>query len=233
MIRRPPRSTLFPYTTLFRSRVVGLNGLVTDIEKMLRRLLGEDIDLATRLDPTLGAVKADPGQLEQVIMNLAVNARDAMPQGGKLTIETANAELDESYAREHFPATPGRYVLLAVSDTGVGMTPDVQAHLFEPFFTTKERGKGTGLGLATVYGIVKQSGGFIWVYTEPGRGSSFKVYLPRVDESVQPREATAGAGAKRGTETVLLAEDEAPVRAVARHVLERHGYKVREVLDAA
>jgi len=161
-----------------------------------------------------------------------VNARDAMPQGGKLTIETANAELDESYAREHFPATPGRYVLLAVSDTGVGMTPDVQAHLFEPFFTTKERGKGTGLGLATVYGIVKQSGGFIWVYTEPGRGSSFKVYLPRVDESVQPREATAGAGAKRGTETVLLAEDEAPVRAVARHVLERHGYNVLEAPSA-
>jgi len=222
----------FSRQQVLQPRVVGLNGLVTDIEKMLRRLLGEDIDLATRLDPTLGAVKADPGQLEQVIMNLAVNARDAMPQGGKLTIETANAELDESYAREHFPATPGRYVLLAVSDTGVGMTPDVQAHLFEPFFTTKERGKGTGLGLATVYGIVKQSGGFIWVYTEPGRGSSFKVYLPRVDESVQPREATAGAGAKRGTETVLLAEDEAPVRAVARHVLERHGYNVLEAPSA-
>jgi len=222
----------FSRQQVLQPRVVGLNGLVTDIEKMLRRLLGEDIDLATRLDPALGAVKADPGQLEQVIMNLAVNARDAMPQGGKLTIETANAELDESYAREHFPATPGRYVLLAVSDTGVGMTPEVQAHLFEPFFTTKERGKGTGLGLATVYGIVKQSGGFIWVYTEPSHGSTFKVYLPRVDASVQPREATAGAGAKRGTETVLLAEDEAPVRAVARQVLERHGYNVLEAPSA-
>jgi two-component system cell cycle sensor histidine kinase/response regulator CckA len=222
----------FSRQQVLQPRVVGLNGLVADIEKMLRRVLGEDIDLATRLEPALGAVKADPGQLEQVIMNLAVNARDAMPQGGKLTIETANAALDESYAREHFPATPGRYVLLAVSDTGTGMTPEVQAHLFEPFFTTKERGKGTGLGLATVYGIVKQSGGFIWVYTEPSHGSTFKVYLPRVDASVEPREATAPTGVGRGTETVLLAEDEAPVRAVARQILERHGYHVIEAPSA-
>jgi two-component system cell cycle sensor histidine kinase/response regulator CckA len=222
----------FSRQQVMQPRVLDLNALVTELEKMLRRLLGEDIDLATRLDPALAAVKADPGQLEQVIMNLAVNARDAMPAGGKLTIETANTELDDAYAREHFPATPGRYVLLAVSDTGTGMTPEVQAHLFEPFFTTKERGKGTGLGLATVYGIVKQSGGFIWVYSEFGHGTTFKVYLPQVEEAAAPRASVAPAGLQRGTETVLLAEDEAPVRAVARQVLERQGYKVLEAPSA-
>jgi PAS domain S-box-containing protein len=224
----------FSRQQVMQPRVLDLNGLVTELEKMLQRVLGEDVGLATRLDPALGAVKADAGQLEQVVMNLAVNARDAMPQGGRLTIETTNAELDAEYAREHFPATPGRYVMLAVSDTGVGMTPDVHAHLFEPFFTTKEKGKGTGLGLATVYGIVKQSGGFIWVYSEPGQGATFKIYLPRVEQLAHaPVAATpAPAPVRGGTETVLVAEDEAPVRAVAREVLERLGYRVLEAPSA-
>src|SRR5207247_7017647 len=182
--------------------------------------LGEDVALATQLDPALQAVRADPGQLEQVLVNLAVNARDAMPHGGKLTIETANAELDESYVREHFPARPGRYVMLAVSDTGTGMSSDVHSHLFEPFFTTKEKGKGTGLGLATVYGIVKQSEGYIWVYTEPGHGTTFKIYLPRVEAAPAPRVSGAQPSPiVDGTETVLVAEDEAAVRAVARPAL--------------
>jgi len=224
----------FSRQQVLQPQVLDLNALVSELEKMLRRLLGEDVELAARLDPALGRVKADPGQLEQVVMNLAVNSRDAMPSGGKLTIETANVLLDEPYARDHYPGRPGPYVLLAVSDNGVGMSDETQAHLFEPFFTTKEKGKGTGLGLATVYGIVKQSGGFIWVYSEVGHGTAFKIYLPRVD---QPAAAAAGgtapaAPAARGTETVLLAEDEAPVRAVARQVLERQGYTVLEAPSA-
>jgi two-component system cell cycle sensor histidine kinase/response regulator CckA len=179
--------------------------------------------------PNLGHVSADPGQMEQVIMNLAVNARDAMPQGGQLTIETANVEMDDVYAREHFPVLPGSYVMLAVSDTGTGMSQDTQAHMFEPFFTTKGKGKGTGLGLATVYGIVKQSAGFIWVYTEPGQGTTFKIYLPRVGQVPELRVSVAPRAAiMDGTEIVLLAEDEAAVRAVARQSLERHGYIVLE-----
>jgi len=224
----------FSRQQVLQSRVLDPNALVSELEKMLHRLLGEDVRLATRLPPGVGHVKADPGQLEQVIMNLVVNSRDAMPNGGQLTIETANVELDEAYAREHYPARPGPYVMVAVSDTGTGMNDEVQAHLFEPFFTTKERGKGTGLGLATVYGIVQQSGGFIWVYSELGHGTTFKIYLPRVDE---PTGATARETAREtpvvgGTETVLLAEDEAPVRAVARQVLERHGYTVLEAPSA-
>ncbi len=224
----------FSRQQVLQPRVLDLNALVSELEKMLRRLLGEDVELATRLEPALGPVKADPGQIEQVIMNLAVNSRDAMPRGGKLTIETANVALDEAYARDHYPARPGLYALLAVSDTGVGMSEETQAHLFEPFFTTKEKGKGTGLGLATVYGIVKQSGGFIWVYTELGRGTVFKIYLPRVDAATETLAGAAGsrAPATRGTETVLLAEDEAPVRSVARQVLERHGYTVLEAPSA-
>jgi PAS domain S-box-containing protein len=224
----------FSRQQVLQPSVIDVNALVGDLQRMLGRLLGEDVELGTRLDPAVGRVKADPGQLEQVLMNLAVNARDAMPQGGKLTLETVNVDMDERYAADHYPARPGPYVMIAVSDTGTGMSEETQAHMFEPFFTTKEKGKGTGLGLATVYGIVKQSGGFIWVYSELGHGSTFKIYLPRVAE---PSERSAGAaptGAQRsrGTETVLLAEDEPPVRAVARQVLERHGYTVLEAPSA-
>src|SRR5256886_8810925 len=180
MIRRPPRSTLFPYTTLFRS-VVSMSAVVSGVEKMLRRVIGEDVDLATRLDPDVGSVQADVGQLEQVLMNLAVNARDAMPTGGKLTIETANAEHDPDYAREHEAAAVQRVVMLAVSDTGIGMDEATKARIFEPFFTTKEPVKGTGLGHATQYGIVKQAGRFIWGYSQPGRRTPLKISLPRVD----------------------------------------------------
>jgi two-component system cell cycle sensor histidine kinase/response regulator CckA len=208
-------------------RVIDLNNIMMNLDTMLRRLIGEDIEVLTVPGRGLGAVKADPGQIEQVIMNLALNARDAMPDGGKLTLETENAELDDSYAREHEPLQPGRYVMLAVSDTGTGMSAETQAHIFEPFFTTKEVGKGTGLGLSMVYGIVKQSGGYIWVYSEPGRGSAFKIYLPRVD---QPAEGVAAgkrpAGIQRGTETILLVEDDAQLRQLTSSVLAHCGYKV-------
>jgi CheY-like chemotaxis protein len=206
-------------------QILDLNLLVADVEKMLRRLIGEDIELRTALARDLGAVQADPGQLQQVIMNLAVNARDAMPQGGKLTIETADAELDETYAQEHVPTQAGRYVMLAVTDTGIGMDAAIKAHVFEPFFTTKEKGKGTGLGLATVYGIVKQSGGYIWVYSEPGHGTTFKIYLPRVEGAPRPTAPKPAAPESlRGSETVLLVEDEAAVRNLTRRVLEGYGY---------
>jgi CheY-like chemotaxis protein len=199
------------------------------MDKLLKRLLGEDIGLYTVLESGLGRVKADPGQVEQVIMNLAVNARDAMPRGGKLTVETANVELDDAYAHEHVGAKPGSYVMLAVSDTGTGMTPQVRQRIFEPFFTTKELGKGTGLGLSTVYGIVKQSEGYIWVYSEVAVGTSFKVYLPRVDAPADASHANQPSrSAYRGTETVLLVEDEDGVRALVRQVLHKHGYTVLE-----
>jgi CheY-like chemotaxis protein len=195
---------------------------------MLRRLIGEDVELRTVLDPALGLAKADPTQVEQVIMNLAVNARDAMPRGGSLVIETANVELDENYARNHAEVQPGRYVMLAVSDNGIGMGVETQSHIFEPFFTTKSREKGTGLGLSAVYGIVKQSGGSIFVYSEPGRGTTFKIYLPRVDEQApvqHPEPARLVAG---GTETILVVEDEAGVRMLIRAILEVYGYRVLE-----
>ncbi len=210
-------------------KVLDLNDLVRDTEKLLRRLLGEDVDLITALDQQLGSVRADPGQIEQVLMNLAVNARDAMPAGGKLTIETSNVELDHSYIREHAVVKPGCYVLLAVSDNGTGMDPDTASHAFEPFFTTKEQGKGTGLGLSTVYGIVKQSGGYIWVYSESGLGTTFKIYLPRVDAAAERLPAQQlRPEAYRGTETILLVEDEEGVRSLIRQVLTRHGYTVLE-----
>jgi PAS domain S-box-containing protein len=209
-------------------RVVSLNAVVDSLQKILRRVIGEDVELATALAPDLGAVKADVGQLEQVLMNLTVNARDAMPTGGKLTIETANVEHDPAYARAREGAAVSRFVMLAVTDTGVGMDEATKARIFEPFFTTKEAGKGTGLGLATVYGIVNQSGGFIWVYSEPGNGTSFKIYLPRVDAPAEGVKAAGNVSVPRGTETVLLVEDAAAVRAVAKQVLQRQGYTVLE-----
>ncbi len=208
--------------------VLDLNTVLSEMSSMLQRLLGEDINLATALDPALGHVKTDQGQIEQVIMNLAVNARDAMPRGGRLTIETRNVELREA-TRQNQSVRVGHYVLLSVSDTGEGMDAATQERIFEPFFTTKEQGKGTGLGLATVYGIVKQSGGYIFVYSERGRGTTFKLYLPRVDEPVA--SASLGpveAGLPRGTETVLLVEDEPGVRSFVRNILQQYGYTVLE-----
>ena len=212
-------------------RVVSLNTVVEGLQKILRRVIGEDIELAITLAPDLGAVRADVGQLEQVLMNLAVNARDAMPTGGRLTIETANVEHDPDYARDQEAAAVRRFAMLAVSDTGCGMDEATKARIFEPFFTTKETGKGTGLGLATVYGIVKQAGGFIWVYSEPGQGTSFKIYLPAVDATAERTTAAATTPAPRGTETVLLVEDAAAVRAVTKQILERQGYTVLEAPD--
>ncbi len=212
---------------ILQPAVLDLNRVVTDMDRLLRRLIGEDVDLVTAPAPDLGAVRADRGQIEQVIVNLALNARDAMPQGGKLTIATANAQLGPDYAETHPGATPGPYVMLAVSDTGAGMDRDTIAHLFEPFFTTKEVGKGTGLGLATVYGIVKQSEGYVAVYSEPGQGTSFKIYLPRVaaDAAVTAPPAPV-AEPPRGTETVLVVEDEEAVRSLSRRALEAAGYTV-------
>ena len=210
-------------------RVLGLNAVVANIEKMLKRLIGEDIDLVTILGESLWPVKADPGQLEQVLLNLAVNARDAMPNGGVLTIETANVEMDSTSAQTHFPLSPGPYVLLAFNDTGIGMDAETQARIFDPFFTTKEKGKGTGLGLAMVYGIVKQSGGYIWVYSEVGKGTTFKIYLPRTAEEVdESGPGQSGIKAQQGTETLLLVEDEDAVRALVRNVLKERGYRVME-----
>jgi CheY-like chemotaxis protein len=222
----------FSRQQVLEPRVLDMNAVVSSAETLLKRLIGEDIELVTALAPRLGAIKADPGQLEQVIVNLAVNARDAMPEGGKITIETANVDMDVAYVRDHPLARPGPYVMLSVSDTGTGMDEQTQRRIFEPFFTTKEMGKGTGLGLATVYGIVKQSGGFIWVYSELDHGTTFKVYLPRVTEAVDaPTPRAQPKESPRGTETVLLVEDAAAVRAVSRQVLERLGYAVLEAPD--
>ncbi|HYK82143.1 MAG TPA: ATP-binding protein [Gemmatimonadales bacterium] len=214
-------------------RALDLNALISDIERMLRRLIGEHIELRTALAPGLGVVRADPGQLEQVVMNLAVNARDAMPRGGRLLIETANVELDAG-ARPQVPVIPGPYVMLAVTDTGSGMDAATQVRIFEPFFTTKEMGKGTGLGLATVYGIVKQSGGYIWVDSEPGQGATFRIYLPRVEAAVEPAvPAPQPSASFEGTETVLLVEDQADVRRATQKVLEGRGYRVLVAGDGA
>ncbi len=204
-----------------------LNSIVQDMEKMLRRLIGEDIELQTVLRPDLGTIRADPGQVEQVILNLVVNARDAMPKGGRLILETANVELDASYGAEHAGVQPGSYVMLATADTGVGMEKEIQSHIFEPFFTTKGPERGTGLGLATVYGIVKQSGGNIWVYSEPGRGTTFKIYFPLVVEGAMvARPSGKTSSPTYGSETVLIAEDEEAVRRLTERVLQHAGYQV-------
>ncbi len=222
----------FSRMQVMQPRVMDLNITVTEMGKMLPRLIGEDIDLSILIKPDLGRVKADPGQMEQIILNLAVNARDAMPDGGKLLIETMNVDLDEEYARIHPPTVPGRFVMLAVTDTGAGMDADTQAHIFEPFFTTKEKGKGTGLGLATVYGVVKQSGGYVWVYSELGKGTAFKIYLPRVDETPETeRDRKRMEELPRGSGAILLAEDEKEVREVAREFLGMSGYTVIEAKD--
>jgi PAS domain S-box-containing protein len=218
----------FSRQQVLQPRVIDLGEILTGMQGMLRRLLGEDVDLALSPAVGLGRVLADPGQIEQVVMNLAVNARDAMPEGGKLTIELSNVELDATYVSAHFGAAAGSFVMLAVSDTGSGMDAATCARVFEPFFTTKPVGKGTGLGLATVLGIVQQSGGYVGVYSEPGRGTTFKIYLPRTDRVATAPGVTGPAGNLRGTETILLVEDEDQVRAVACAILRRHGYEVLE-----
>ena len=222
----------FSRRQVMEMRVLDLNTLLRDLDKMLRRIIGEDIDLVTLLAEDLGRVKVDPGQIEQVVMNLAVNGRDAMPKGGKLTVETCNVELEEAYARKHVAVTPGRYVMFSISDAGAGMTPEVRERIFEPFFTTKEKGKGTGLGLSTVYGIVKQSGGNIWVYSEPGHGTTFKIYLPMVEEELDTLHGRDEADSSpMGSETVLLVEDEPLVRDLAHRILSQQGYKVLEAAN--
>ena len=219
----------FSRQQVIQPRAVALEEVVAQSEKLLRRVIGEDIALSTALGATPSVTQIDPGQLEQVIMNLAVNARDAMPKGGRLTIETRLVDLDADYAKAHWPATAGRFAMLSMTDTGLGMDAATQAQIFEPFFTTKEAGKGTGLGLATVYGIVKQSGGFIWVYSEPGQGTTFKLYFPAVEEPAETGVLhPVLAEVTRGSETILLCEDAAAVRAVSREILERSGYTVLE-----
>jgi PAS domain S-box-containing protein len=222
----------FSRRQILEPRILDLRAVVGDLDQMLRRLIGEDVELTILQSDDLGRVKADRSQMEQVLMNLAINARDAISAGGKLTIETMNANLDEDYARQHVAVRPGPHVLLAVSDTGSGMDAETLSHIFEPFFTTKEQGKGTGLGLSTVYGIVKQSGGNIWVYSEPGRGTTFKIYLPRVEEAVEKVEPdTAQTRPVGGSETVLLVEDEEGIRKVVCRVLRPKGYTVLEAQD--
>jgi len=215
-------------------KVLDLNAVIADTLKMLRRLIDENVELVAVPEPALGRVSADQGQIEQIIMNLTVNARDAMPHGGKLTISTGNAEMDDAFVRRNPGAVPGSYVVLSVSDTGCGMDHETQAHIFEPFFTTKGEGKGTGLGLATVYGVVKQSGGYISVESEPGKGSTFRIYLPRIEEPVAATSCVDGGGEKAyGCETVLLVEDAHALRELARELLEAGGYTVLEAANGA
>ncbi|HYW38256.1 MAG TPA: response regulator [Terriglobales bacterium] len=212
---------------VLETRVLNLNTILADVEKLLQRVIGEDIELNFQTDAKIGSVEADPGQLEQVVVNLATNARDAMPAGGRLTIATANVDLDEAFADRRVVVRPGHYVQLVVSDTGCGMDSETQSHIFEPFFTTKEQGKGTGLGLATVYGIVKQSGGYIWVYSEPGHGTAFKIYLPMVEAAAEsPRYVERSEELPRGSETILVVEDDASLREVTGDFLQSSGYTV-------
>ncbi|HRH46712.1 MAG TPA: ATP-binding protein, partial [Pyrinomonadaceae bacterium] len=220
---------IFSRKQILQPKILDLNLIISEIEKMLRRLIGENIEFRTILDSQVGSVKADPGQIEQTILNLVVNARDAMPEGGKLLIETKNIYLDEDYVSQHIGVKSGYYIMLAVSDSGIGMDAETQSHIFEPFYTTKEVGRGTGLGLSTVYGIVRQSGGSIWVYSEPGKGTTFKVYLPRVDEIPQAHKSTTANNLlMNGTETILLVEDEKMVRKITCEILESCGYEVFE-----
>jgi signal transduction histidine kinase/CheY-like chemotaxis protein len=216
----------FSRQQVIEPKVIDLGEVLTSMDKMLQRILGEDVELVSIAPKTSGRVKVDPSHIEQVILNLVVNARDAMPTGGKLTIETANVVLDETYALSHLPAKAGPYVMMAVSDTGAGMDRETQTRIFEPFFTTKEHGKGTGLGLSTVFGIVQQSGGTIWVYSELGKGTTFKVYLPRVDAEVDVPKPQVAPPTLHGTETILLVEDEEQVRTIVLSILRRQGYSV-------
>jgi len=216
----------FSRKQVLQPAVLNLNTVIANMEKMLRRVIGEDVDLAVVPTEDLASVTVDPGQIEQVIMNLAVNARDAMPDGGRLTVATQNIELDDTYAAQHASVRPGPYVMLAMSDTGVGMDEHTRARIFEPFFTTKERGKGTGLGLSTVFGIVEQSGGHIWVYSEVGKGTAFKIYLPSSAEGAPARGPARPAASTRGTETILVVEDEERLRHLIRRTLESAGYTV-------
>ncbi len=219
----------FSRKQILQPKIIDLNQVVVDLNKMLQRLIGEDIDLLMGLAADVGMVKADPNQLEQILLNLSINARDAMPRGGRLTIETSNAHLGDEFTRDHVAVRPGQHVMLAVSDNGSGMDAETQAHIFEPFFTTKEVGKGTGLGLATVYGIVRQSGGSIWVYSEVGRGTTFKIYLPLAEGPAEAaRVVTDNLESFKGTETVLLVEDEDVVRDMATEILRESGYHVLE-----
>jgi len=222
---------------VLQTKVLDLNAVVTEVVKMLGRLITSHIELRVRLAPDLGCVKADPGQIEQIILNLAVNARDAMPRGGQLVLETKNVQVDETCARNRDGVCSGKYVMLAVTDTGIGMDSETQAHMFEPFFTTKEPGKGTGLGLATVYGVVKQMDGGLWVRSEPGNGTTFEIYLPRVEPTAKKEEETGSgtrtalATAPTGTETVLLVEDQEGIRDLVREFLKRKGYTVLHAVD--
>ncbi|MET0795016.1 MAG: response regulator, partial [Polyangiaceae bacterium] len=224
---------MFSRQQIIAPKVIDPNGLLMSMHKLLERIVGEDIDLVAVSPASVGKVRVDPSSLEQVIMNLVVNARDAMPAGGKLTIETANVSLDAGYADRNLGVVPGPYVMLAVSDTGSGMDKATQARIFEPFFTTKEKGRGTGLGLSTVFGIVQQSGGNVWVYSEPGNGTTFKIYLPQVSDELDTTDVQPSSLSLHGTETVLLVEDEDLVRAAARGILGRYGYDVIEARNGA
>jgi len=223
----------FSRKQVLQPKTIDLNDVVVNLDKLLRRLMDDNIEMITETHKSIGKVKADPAQIEQVIMNLVVNARDAMPGGGRILLETSNVDLDASYADEHMTVKPGKYVMLAVSDTGIGMSEETIAHIFEPFYTTKESGSGTGLGLSTVYGIVKQSGGYIWVYSEASKGSTFKVYLPRVEDAVEQSAASPAPTRQpqHGWETILLVEDEEAVRDLIRTVLTEHGYDVIPARD--